>query len=636
MPIRPRSPYEVAVLEVGRGLNLTDSPDKLEPGEAVSLKNMIVAGVGRLSPRKSHVAIDPAGASGSVPASTTHILGVFPHAYGADAAGSEDTGALVLTLTSSTDTVYLNAVNAFGREMALLDTDGIPDGWESAEVSADYTNTGSDVPIPIAASLNGILFMTDEKKHLGLTFYDPTAASGSKLYQPLFVFDGGTATPVYGRCIAAYNNMLFVSGYLSENAQDRPEVVRFSYIGLTGGGATGGQVDGGDAGSTSSDENLFDVSDYFSVGQRGVAVTGMAAGGGRLIIATERETYSLYGYDRNSFRLDLVDPHIGCAATRSMISVDGIVYWWSKMGPVRFVGGDLDTNFGRKLLPRFGEVDTDTMFAVHVPSVNEVRFYYRESSDSTNDFPTLGMCYNYRYNTWRDEELEFAVVCGGYAREGSGASSGPASAPTNLSLDAVQNTQFTANWDAGVGIQEDATTELEVYYNTSIDPGGSADETHSLENDVTSKVISGLSEDTDYFVKVFHRRNGQNSTTDTATTTTSNNIPAPTNFTATDDPYESGGTTYPSVLLAWTNNYDDVKTKIYRDTTYGFTPNDSNNLIHTTNINDSGYRDEDVIVGATYYYQIASYYPPSSGQSSYVEDANGSTGVTTTGEENPL
>lgn len=67
----------------------------------------------------------------------------------------------------------------------------------------------------------------------------------------------------------------------------------------------------------------------------------------RLVIWKEGSVHALYGSDENSWVVDSVDPSIGCISAASIRYYKGYLYWWSKIGPVRWNGTGVIEQIGQ-------------------------------------------------------------------------------------------------------------------------------------------------------------------------------------------------------------------------------------------------------------------------------------------------
>jgi len=466
---------------VGGGENLADAPELIRDDQALKLINFRFAGRNRWTTRKAaHLLLS----------SFSSLCGIFgmPH-------GTLSSGGAVAVVYLDWDGASVKLYKGNGRS-ASAELVGTLAGWESV----------SERPKVRAAVLGNSLWICDEGKKYGLTVYDPSDVfeQGVELWQPKFRFNRTLLqdpSAIMCREVSAYNNFLFVAGYGDETDPDQPEVVRFSYLGLErindedGAGDAGADanpdycvdIDGnqidcttgielpfGDPSNPPKEipladgvEGLFDLDDYFSVGQRGIPVVGMAQGAERLVICTRFASYILFGYNRFSFELDLVDGQRGLVATRAIGQADGVVFWYSGLGPCRWAGGDV-IPMERDITPLLEQIDFDTLFFFHQPLEYEAQWLF--STDGGD--PNRAIKYNYLYDEMHENELGLRVFCGGHVKPGSILTPGPGGEPipgpgdslvppSNLHHIAIGENVATAVWtnnEVGPAIE----TEIEV------------------------------------------------------------------------------------------------------------------------------------------------------------------------------
>jgi hypothetical protein len=81
----------------------------------------------------------------------------------------------------------------------------------------------------------------------------------------------------------------------------------------------------------------FDAEHYFIVGNRGDPIVTCRPCRGipnpSLLVFKESETYELFGYDRASFGVRLIDPYFGIAGPMLAAAFNGVVFGWSLDGP---------------------------------------------------------------------------------------------------------------------------------------------------------------------------------------------------------------------------------------------------------------------------------------------------------------
>lgn len=107
-------------------------------------------------------------------------------------------------------------------------------------------------------------------------------------------------------------------------AEPRPELVRISLPG---------------------EPTQFEQNHYFIAGDRNDAVLACGASaspgdrqGGILNVWKRAETHAIYGYDRRTFGIRLIDERYGIVASRAWTSVDGVAIAWSEEGPRVWTG----------------------------------------------------------------------------------------------------------------------------------------------------------------------------------------------------------------------------------------------------------------------------------------------------------
>lgn len=595
--MRPSTPHPVVTTHVGGGLNIVDAPDLLAEGEARELNNLISTGRGRLTPRKAATAVL------TIPG---EIVGIemFPHGSYPHISGETYAGVAILTWTAGRVDLYL--ADGTGHKPHLM---GSLAGWSPVATK----------PRVSMAVINRRLFVTDEDKKLGMTvfdpFYDPTnSGTGTPtFYQPSFVFDpmyvAGKALP---RAMVVYNNFLLMAGYGTQGEPSRPEIVRFSYLGLQNDGEGAG--DAGYISDTINDPpvptaeetaknlNLFDREDYFMVGERGTPVVAMAPALGRLVIGTPYSAWVLFGYDRSSFQLELLDNTRGCTGTSAMVAANGLVYWWSPVGPVRWNGSGVE-EIGQKIYADIDKLDPEKVVAVHAKTESQVRFYQGNR----------GFAYNYKTGNWSRITLPtgFNVWCAGYVSPFTstnvGAAAprpGPSGPPTSLVAESITSDSFVTTWANGDASPEVLTI---VERKKSTDAVWPTRPVATLPAGHNRFAHTGLQESTIYNVRVSHLKQGIQTTYATvdATTQIASTLVSPKGFRVIDSPvplYEDDWSDAgmlvwaASALLSWQVGSVGSQTRIYR--AYGNLATDRQNpanpaykLVETTEADESTYRD---------------------------------------------
>lgn len=519
---------------------MADAPEDIDDDESQRLINIRWPGRGKVAPRK---------AARQVPGTTDldNVVMIHEMPHGADTADGSPNGVVFLEWTGARIDLY--AANGKGEQKQLV---GVLVGYDQVPERPKIT----------AAVTSECLWICDESKLYGLTVYDPNERfEQGKLWQPLFKFDRELDTPAAvakPRCVETYNNYLFMGGSGTEADPDRPEVMRFSYLGL--------EWEPNGAGDAAEDplqvnpafdpllpidpltnpvlltvtggvRGLFDTDDYFFVGPRGQPIVGMSQGAERLVIGSRFRSYILFGYDRENFELDLIDNQRGLVATRAMGEADGVVWWMSPLGPCFWAGGRV-IPLERPIQPLLREIDFDTVVFAHQRDEYEARWYF--SSDSGD--PNRSICYNYLYETWKEEHLGIRIFCAGSVQPGTILVPGPGGdpipgpfddllAPFSLFCHTIGPNGFTKQW-TNLETSPEITTRIEI----KKDAGDVYQPAVIVESGVNQWTFSGLAPSTTYFVQVRHENSVSGAVSDwtegPCTTIGSTDVPPIAGFSA--------------------------------------------------------------------------------------------------------
>lgn len=123
-----------------------------------------------------------------------------------------------------------------------------------------------------------------------------------------------------------------------------------------------------------------------------------------LLIAKEGSLYGLYGVDPNSWELRLIDPSVGCIAPKSIVTIEGHTYWWSKLGPMQWNHAEAPRQIGYELLAETTAPESiyyqnaDKICAAADPPRQKVLFAF-PTSDSP-DHNNAILPFNYRLNVF--------------------------------------------------------------------------------------------------------------------------------------------------------------------------------------------------------------------------------------------
>jgi hypothetical protein len=123
----------------------------------------------------------------------------------------------------------------------------------------------------------------------------------------------------------------------------------------------------------------------------------------RLVVWKTQSMHGLYGTDPNNWYIDLIDPKIGATSAASIKFHDGVLFWWSKLGPVAWAGDGSPGLIGADLIATAiarGALNYDRLNQVATevdPGTNTVMFAVPESGETRN---TLVLPYNTKGKTW--------------------------------------------------------------------------------------------------------------------------------------------------------------------------------------------------------------------------------------------
>lgn len=177
----------------------------------------------------------------------------------------------------------------------------------------------------------------------------------------------------------------------------------------------------------------FDPEFYFNVNpDDGQKITAIHSAYEFLLIFKSRSTYALYGDDPNTWSIRQVFADIGCTSHRSVVTVEGITYWWSERGLVAWDGQGAPRVLGLELLQPDIEALNTAQFHNVVAAGDLLRqrvlFAVAEASQTRN---TITIPYNYRLQrfdahkwdgidtssmtVWDNSVGQPEVLCGGYA-----------------------------------------------------------------------------------------------------------------------------------------------------------------------------------------------------------------------------
>jgi hypothetical protein len=549
--------YQDLAIPLGRGLNVRDLPESLEDGQATEIRNFVAVGRDRIAPRKA----DKLVASGFA----GKVIAIVPFPVGTYNNGIKRGGVVI----------------AYDGTARLYSVDK---GGGNPFVSATLW-IGAAEPVVTVARLGKMLFIGDG----GAGNYATKIFRGdNSLFGPTFDWAGDPdETPTYeelkAKVLVQHSNMIFAAG------DPGPEVIRFSYLGLS---EDDPEDQDFDAGNPTDSLELFSREDYFALTEAGVPIVGMASGSGRLVICTPYQTHLLFGSDRDGFSATLLDNERGLISTRAILEANGSVWGWSaKHGPWMYDGQMRDLS--APIAPLIQEMATrgNLIFAAHAPDAREIRWYAGD----------LRLAYNYDLGEWFTHPSATEYWCFGRispfhddAGSGGGVGGGPSGAPSGLGVSGVGQTNATLSWvnaDVLTGTQTDVEIQRD---------GGAWMLAGTVGNGISQLGLSDLLTGRSYVARVRHKRGGLYSgysNTASFSTQAQNAAPnAPTNLIAYDDPWAGN----PGIQLAWNLSNQNVTTEIQR----AITSIGTYVTIATAPEGVVWYRDHTVLVDITYSYRV--------------------------------
>lgn len=323
---------------------------------------------------------------------TTHILS------GQTILGSR-TAAIVAYQGDDTATkageVSIHLMDAEATEQRLLGE------WFTVSDPAN-----EDPPIVLTTEVNGkVFFAHDEynfQQRADTYVYDPFEGEelralrvqpGWPLYptndegDPVEDPDPANVPTIKFRGVTHHLEYLVGWGF-GTNEEDRAEIVRVSLAG---------------------EPTVFDVQHYFQLGARNdptIACTTVGGDPGILKVFKEVETYDIVGDAPQNFGEWTADEHFGCMAPRLAVTVNGVAFFWSDMGPRMVAGRGPSQEIGLPLdlegfepsdLPARDEIERG--WANYIPEARVVVFAFnrrlytlsvREGTPASWSYWTLG------------------------------------------------------------------------------------------------------------------------------------------------------------------------------------------------------------------------------------------------------
>jgi hypothetical protein len=134
-----------------------------------------------------------------------------------------------------------------------------------------------------------------------------------------------------------------------------------------------------------------------------------------LVIMKEGSMYGLYGTDPNSWELRLIDPSVGCIAPKSLVTIEGNSYWWSRSGPIQWNHQEAPNQIGYQLLAETTSPENIyyqnayNILAAADPPRQKVLFAF-PTFDSPDENNVL-IAFNYQLGVWETSKWDAFDIC---------------------------------------------------------------------------------------------------------------------------------------------------------------------------------------------------------------------------------
>ena len=451
-------------------------------------------------------------------------------------------GALAVAHSTATSKFYLYRFDA--ALTGWFDSSGVFQANTNAQPVATIWSAAATVaPVFVAEGL-GEAFIAHS--NAGPTFQSRRYSVASGIADLQANLDGTGLKNTYFRGFVSFQQHLWGWGYGSQAAgdNDRPELARFGFplFGVSGGG-------------------YFAQADAFAIGHRVRAarerIVAAVLAGEVLYFGTPQSVWPVTGFGKNSWdRSRPRDDKFGFASGQCAVDAGGVLYYWSKRGPMRIVGlGQTEPLWS--MLPRETTLVTQLLgiVAVYDNDRDQVIWFYQDQLSGRVSrlaaFDTERECF-----LGPDGDIGLGIGCAGFVQPTTFV--GPSAPPTTPSTTNVGSTVATANWvngDLSAGVR----SIVEIKRVTDSIWTVAAD----LDSTLTSYQFTGLTLSTNYHWRVKHRKNGQDSAylgpVAGSTFTTAAALIAPTSCAL------GGSSPYFILTATWVNSEPAASTEVSVD-----------------------------------------------------------------------
>lgn len=353
-------------------------------------------------------------------------------------------------------------------------------------------NNANDPARPVAAELFEKLFVCDAVTDYAARNRFFSLSSTGAVVVPTFSFDGGAAEVLRPYCLEEYNGVLFIAGYGDGGDEDRPEMLRHSFLAKSPDAADG-----------------FDKDGYLLLGAKGQRVTALRKGRGLLLAAKANELYRVTGFGRaypgwqyqvenvqNTLGLGISNPH-------ALTFAEGYWYGIGAQGPLRTDGYVVESLAGPRQRGWLAMNQVDSAWVTYHPQRRGILFGVHPSASS----PGRSATYPWVLWFWDLERQVFQTdwkfgadffMASPVATSTALGPSAPPSAPATSS-------ETTSGYTATVTLG-DATAYTEIWEKEGA--GGTWVLKETLQPGDPSHSFTGRTSHVEYFWRARHRKSG--------------------------------------------------------------------------------------------------------------------------------
>jgi hypothetical protein len=206
------------------------------------------------------------------------------------------------------------------RNVDVYEGDLQGQGWTLVGAWGTLSTEATTPPLFSTCESFGILLLAHNEpvvtERLATYRYDPNAGTPFAVVQA--DLDGAGAADVKFAWVVTHYGYVFGAGFGSASEPFRPEMLRSS---------------------KADDPTVFEANDFAKIGVRGDGVLGAASHGGTLVIGKGSSLWALDGDSRATFQVRQIDPRVGLASHRALLSYQGVLYFWSPNGGPRATTG---------------------------------------------------------------------------------------------------------------------------------------------------------------------------------------------------------------------------------------------------------------------------------------------------------